>query len=147
MGEIRTRRWNDPVEPGDGARILVCRYRPRGVRKDAETWDEWWPALGPSVELHAAAYGKGQPAIDFAEYRRRYLEEMAQDPGRFHLRALALRAAAGETLTLLCSSACTDEAECHRSILREMILALAASRDGGADGARAAPAREPGRRR
>jgi uncharacterized protein YeaO (DUF488 family) len=126
LGELRTRRWNDPARPGDGARILVCRYRPRGVRKEDETWDEWWPALGPSPALHAAVYGKGQPAIDFAEYRRRYLAEQAEDPGRFHLRALVARVAAGENLTLLCSSACTDETRCHRSVLHERILELAA---------------------
>ena len=91
MGELRTRRWNDPSEPGDGVRILVCRYRPRGVARARETWDEWWKELGPSPALHAAAYGKRGPAIDFAEYRRRFLAEMAVDPGRFYLRALAGR--------------------------------------------------------
>ncbi len=30
---IRTKRWNDPRDPGDGFRLLVCRYRPRGLRK------------------------------------------------------------------------------------------------------------------
>jgi uncharacterized protein YeaO (DUF488 family) len=122
MGEVRTRRWNDPTQRGDGARLLVCRYRPRGVRKADETWDEWWKDVGPSAELHAAVYGKGQPPIDFGEYRKRYLREMAEDPGRFCLRALHNRVKAGETLTLLCSSACTDESHCHRTILRELIL-------------------------
>jgi uncharacterized protein YeaO (DUF488 family) len=51
---IATKRWNDPVDPADGRRILVCRYRPRGVPKDEEAWDEWMPHLGPSRELHAA---------------------------------------------------------------------------------------------
>jgi uncharacterized protein YeaO (DUF488 family) len=120
-GEIRTRRWNDPALAGDGTRLLVCRYRPRGVRKSDETWDEWCKDLGPSPALLAAAYGKGQPAIGWSEYRRRYLEEMSQEPGRFHLRALAARVASGETVTLLCSSACTDEAGCHRTILREIL--------------------------
>jgi uncharacterized protein YeaO (DUF488 family) len=124
-GQIRTRRWNDPPEPGDGTRLLVCRYRPRGLRKEDEPWDEWCKEVGPSTELHAAAYGKGQPAIDSPTYRKRYLEEMSVDPARFFVRALAGRVAAGETLTLLCSSACTDEARCHRTILRELVLATA----------------------
>jgi uncharacterized protein YeaO (DUF488 family) len=122
-GDVRTARWNDPTVAGGGTRILVCRYRPRGVSKRDETWDEWWKELGPSPALHAAVYGKGQPAIDFAEYRGRYLAEMAMDPGRYHLRALTSRLAAGETITLLCSSACRDEARCHRSILRELLTA------------------------
>jgi uncharacterized protein YeaO (DUF488 family) len=122
MAEIRTRRWDDPAQPREGTRVLVCRYRPRGLGKKDETWDEWWRELGPSEALHAAAYGKGQPAIDFAEYRRRYLEEMRENPARARLRELGERVRGGETITLLCSSACTDEARCHRTILRELIL-------------------------
>jgi hypothetical protein len=35
--------------------------------------------------------------------------------------ALAERVRAGETITLLCSSACTDPAKCHRTLLGELI--------------------------
>ena len=123
-GRILTRRWNDPPGAGEeGARILVCRYRPRGVRKADETWDEWRPDLGPSRELHAAYYGKGQAAIEWETYRARYLREMAADPGRFQLRALAARVARGEGVVLLCSSACTDEARCHRTLLAGLLTA------------------------
>ncbi len=55
---VKTKRWNDPVDRDDGHGLLVCRYRPRGVRKDAETWDAWSPQLGRSRELHAAFYGR-----------------------------------------------------------------------------------------
>jgi hypothetical protein len=37
------------------------------------------------------------------------------------LGALAVRVAAGETVTLLCSSACVDADRCHRSLLAELI--------------------------
>lgn len=120
--EVRTRRWNDPPQEGDGTRVLVCRYRPRGVRKQDETWDEWWPDLGPSRSLHAAVYGKGQAPISFEEYRTRYLAEMAENPARARVHELARRVAAGETITLLCSSACTDESRCHRSLLRDLVV-------------------------
>jgi uncharacterized protein YeaO (DUF488 family) len=122
-GEVRTRRWNDPAQPGDGARLLICRFRPRGVRKEDETWDEWWKDLAPSPELHAAVYGKTGPAIGWPEYRRRFLAEMSHPRARFHLEALRNRVAAGETVTLLCASSCADENRCHRSILRELVLA------------------------
>ena len=119
---IRTRRWNDPSEPGDGWRLLVCRYRPRALRKADETWDAWWKQLGPSIELHAAAYGKHGPPIAWPEYRRRYLAEMRAPAARAAIDELARRVADGETITLLCSRACTDEARCHRSLLRRILI-------------------------
>ena len=116
---IRTRRWCDPAEPDDGLRILICRYRPRALKKKDETWDLWWKELGPSRELHADYYGKHGPPIDWREYRRRYLEEMKEEEDR--LSVLAEDVAAGKTLTLLCSSACTDESHCHRTLLKGLI--------------------------
>ncbi len=116
---IRTRRWNDRKLPGDGLRLLVCRYRPRGVRKAEETWDEWDPDLGPSRALHADAYGKNGPPISWEEYRERFLREIAGQRGR--IEELAARVRTGETITLLCSNSCVDDETCHRSLLRELI--------------------------
>jgi len=116
---IRTRRWNDPGEKGDGTRVLICRYRPRGVKKSDETWDEWVPDLGPSRELHAEVYS--DHGLPWSDYRRRYLQEMQQPKPSFYIRALRQRVSSGEPITLLCSSACTDESRCHRSLLKELI--------------------------
>jgi uncharacterized protein YeaO (DUF488 family) len=133
MGEIRTRRWNDRRRRGDGMRILVCRYRPRALKKEKETWDLWWKDLGPSVELHAAFYGKkGQTPLGWNEYRERYLKEMKDQADRIDL--LAEKVAAGKTITLLCSSACTDETHCHRTLLKNLIEARAAQRAAGTAG-------------
>lgn len=120
MAEVRTKRWNDPAEPADGTRILVCRYRPRGVAKSDETWDEWVPDLGPSKDLHARAYGKGGNLANWETYRRAYLREMTTQADT--VEALAERVRSGEVITLLCSSACERESRCHRSLLRELIL-------------------------
>ena len=116
---IKTKRWNDPAEQDDGYRVLICRYRPRGVAREKETWDAWLPQLGPSPELHAAVYGKAGAPIGWDEYARRYLEEMQRQT--FWIAGFAERGAKGETLTLLCSSACDDPARCHRSLLRDLI--------------------------
>jgi len=116
---IRTKRWNDPVEPSDGYRLLVCRYRPRGVKRTDEPWDAWCSALAPSVELHADAYGKSGPAISWAAYAERYRAEMSRQ--RFWIEGFAARIRAGETMTLLCSSACVDPARCHRTLLAELL--------------------------
>jgi uncharacterized protein YeaO (DUF488 family) len=147
---VRTKRWNDPVDAGDGFRVLVCRYRPRGVRKDGEPWDAWMADLGPSRELHAAYWGKTGEAIGWQEYSERYLEEMMHPSGRgaAMLGALAARAAAGETLTLLCSSACDDPARCHRALLAALVerAAARAARPGSTPATRSS-SRWPGSRR
>jgi uncharacterized protein YeaO (DUF488 family) len=116
---IRTRRWNDPREADDGFRLLICRYRPRGLPKSEETWDAWQANLGPSRELHAAVYGTAGVPIPWATYRRRYLIEMKSQAAAID--ELAKRVAAGETITLLCSSSCERESRCHRSLLRDLI--------------------------
>jgi uncharacterized protein YeaO (DUF488 family) len=80
---IKTKRWDDPRDPDDGFRLLVTRYRPRGLPKEQETWDAWQPELGPSKELHAAAYGKAGLKFHWEDYRRRYLAEMRSQPRLF----------------------------------------------------------------
>jgi uncharacterized protein YeaO (DUF488 family) len=116
---IRTKRWNDAREPDDGFRLLVTRYRPRGISRSEETWDEWLPKLGPSKELHAAVYTEKSSPIHWPAYRARYIAE--QRGNRELIHNLAQRVKNGETITLLCSSACERESRCHRSILRELI--------------------------
>ena len=116
---ISTRRWNDPPVRGEGVRLLICRYRPRGVKKEDETWDEWQPNLGPSRELHAAFWGKNGPPIGWEEYRKRYLAEIKERPEL--VERLAERVAKGERIALLCSSACEDAVHCHRTLLEELV--------------------------
>ena len=101
---IKTKRWNDPQEPDDGFRLLITCYRPRGVSKADETWDQWLPRLGPSRALHAAVYTKEGSPISWPTYRARYLAE--QRGNRELIEDLARRSKSGETITLLCSSAC-----------------------------------------
>jgi uncharacterized protein YeaO (DUF488 family) len=123
---VRTKRWNDPAEPDDGFRLLVCRIRPRGVSKQNETWDDWWPDLGPSRALLDDFHGKQRAAIAWDEYVPRYLDEMHGAAQLWRIRDLARRVAGGATVTLLCSSACTDQARCHRTLLASLITAAAA---------------------
>jgi uncharacterized protein YeaO (DUF488 family) len=120
---IRTKRWNDPAEPDDGFRLLICRIRPRGVAKAKETWDEWRPELGPSRALLDAFHGKGGAPLPWDDYATRYLDEMRAAVPLWLIRDLARRSRAGETITLLCSSACTDPARCHRTLLARAIAA------------------------
>src|SRR5262245_11364215 len=116
---IKTKRWDDPKEPDDGFRLLICRYRPRALPKKKETWHAWYSELGPSKQLHAAFYGKEGDPIGWDEYRARYLAEM-KDQGDL-IGQVAELVAEGKTITLLCSSACTDASHCHRTLLKQLI--------------------------
>jgi len=128
---IRTKRWNDPAEPEDGFRLLVCRIRPRGLSKAAETWNDWWADLGPSRALLDDFHGKHGPPIAWETYVARYLDEMRGAQQLWRIRDLGRRAAAGEVITLLCSSACHDPTRCHRTLLARLIEASARGGRGG----------------
>ena len=120
---VLTKRWDDPVDLSiDGTRILITRYRPRALKKESETWSEWIPELGPSRELHARYYGKIGTGISWEQYRAAYLREMLAQ--KDWIEQLARRSKTGETITLLCSSQCTRESRCHRSLLKTLIEQL-----------------------
>jgi uncharacterized protein YeaO (DUF488 family) len=123
---IKNKRWNDPKEADEVFRILICRYRPRGLRKQDETWDRWLSNLGPSRKLHADFYGKNGPPITWEEYRQIYLKEMEDQ--QEDIDQLAELVAEGKMITLLCSSACEDASRCHRTLLQELIEARVAAR-------------------
>lgn len=118
---LKTKRWCDPVEPDDGLRVLVCRYRPRGLPKAKETWDVWMRELGPSPALFDAFFGKGQTPITLDVYQERYVAEMQGQRDR--IEGLAARLDRGEPVTLLCSRDCILPPICHRTVLAELIEA------------------------
>jgi uncharacterized protein YeaO (DUF488 family) len=117
---IRTRSLREPREPGDGHRLLITRFRPRGVRKEQESWDAWDRRLAPSaglVKAFQSAKKTGDP-LRWAEYADRFVAELRGDEGRAALDELHARSASGETITLLCH--CDDETRCHRGIVRRL---------------------------
>jgi uncharacterized protein YeaO (DUF488 family) len=117
---VRTKRWNAPADPDDGLRVLVCRYRPRGLPKAKETWDVWMRDLGPSPDLFDSFFGKkGKTPIPLSDYLARYETEM--EAQRDKIRELAERVRAGATITLLCSKDCILPEACHRTRLAKLI--------------------------
>jgi uncharacterized protein YeaO (DUF488 family) len=74
MSEIRVRRVYDAPSPADGARVLVDRVWPRGLRKDAAHLTEWAKDAAPSTELRQ---WYGHDPAKFNEFRRRYLDELS----------------------------------------------------------------------
>ena len=116
-------RWNTPREPEDGFRVLITRYRPRGLPKAKETWDVWWKELGPSPELFARFKGKASPAVTLDEYRALYEEEMRAPQSQRRIAELAAKLDRGERVMLLCSRDCFIAEACHRTVLARLVEA------------------------
>jgi len=51
MMTIQTKRVYDPVDQGDGTRVLVDRVWPRGISKERLKADLWLKDVAPSTAL------------------------------------------------------------------------------------------------
>lgn len=111
---MATKRIYEAPAEDDGARVLVMRYWPRGIRK--EKVDVWLRELGPVVPL-LRTFLDG--AITWAQYVRRYRAGLRRPEAQ---RALAevRRLARRGPVTLLCG--CADPRRCHRTLLQEHLL-------------------------
>jgi uncharacterized protein YeaO (DUF488 family) len=94
---IKLKRVYDPVERGDGQRVLVERLWPRGLRKEDARVTEWLRDIAPSPVLRRW-YGH-EPAR-WTEFKRRYRAELRRPERRRLLEALADQARRG-TVTLV----------------------------------------------
>jgi uncharacterized protein YeaO (DUF488 family) len=123
---MRVIRLGSARRPDEGLRIGTVRRPPRGVPKDqfaAQDWyDVWFPNLSPSPETIKLGQEARTPA-QWAAFARRYRAEMAT-PENSH--ALALLAALSHHSDFSVGCYCEDEAHCHRSVLRELLLAQGA---------------------
>ena len=115
--DIRVRRVYDKPSPEDGARVLVDRVWPRGMRKDAARLDEWAKDVAPSSELRT--WYQHDPA-KFDEFRRRYTAELAE-PGAREALARLRALAADRPVTLLTATRALDlsQAAVLAGLLRE----------------------------
>lgn len=119
--------WS-PIETRDGLRILATRFRGRGM--PTRRYHVWMANLGPSEALLRAGQ-RGD--ITWATFARRYRAELfaggsadaANRTIRNHGQKFTLRLikalARRQPVTLLCHCA-EDEAQCHRHLLRQVIL-------------------------
>lgn len=123
---IRVLRLGSPRQADEGLRIGTVRRPPRGVPKSefaAQNWyDVWYPTLAPSAETMKLGQAAQTPA-EWAVFMRKYKAEMAA-PDAAH--ALALLAALSHGTAFSVGCYCADEARCHRSLLRELLVAAGA---------------------
>ena len=111
---MRLKRAYEPPAASDGTRVLIDRLWPRGVRKDAAALDLWLKDIGPSTELRKWF---GHEPSRWAEFRRRYADEIAQKPQLLaQLRDIARQG----VLTMVYSA--HDEQHNDALVLQELIL-------------------------
>jgi uncharacterized protein YeaO (DUF488 family) len=124
---LKTKSVWTKIERGDGVRVLVARFRGRGMR--ASRYDVWMPSLGPS-ERTLRSMQEG--AISWTRFSKEYRNELFLDGPidkrsrtiknhgqKFTLRLLKQLARRGN-VTLLCHCA-EEERRCHRHVLRAVI--------------------------
>ncbi len=123
---IRVVRLGSPRSEGEGLRIGTVRRPPRGVPKSefaAQDWyDVWFPNLSPSPETMKLGQ-QAQTEPQWAAFTRRYRAEMAEPE---HAHAIALLAALSFSSDVSVGCYCEQESRCHRSVLRELLVAAGA---------------------
>ncbi|MER3421210.1 MAG: DUF488 domain-containing protein [Chloroflexota bacterium] len=119
--QVRLKRVYEPVDLGDGARFLVERLWPRGLRREAVHLTAWLKDVAPSPELRR--WFHHEPAR-WEEFRRRYRAELAEPAKQALVQELVTAARAGP-ITLVFAARDTE----HNAavVLKELIEELAAA--------------------
>ena len=110
---VVVKRIYDPVAQQDGYRILVDRLWPRGIKKEKAQFDSWLKEVAPSTELRTWFHAG---AGSFAEFKKKYLAELKQNPALKELKSLLKE---HKKVTLL--YAAKDEKQNHALILAGLL--------------------------
>lgn len=116
---VNIKRAYAPPSRSDGARILIDRLWPRGVKKEALALDGWMKEIAPSPALRTWF---GHKPERFEEFRKRYRAELKGNPGPV---AELRRLAKAGTLTLVYGA--RDEVHNGAVVLREYLVGRHAS--------------------
>lgn len=123
---IRIVRLGSPREDGEGLRVGTVRRPPRGVKKEdyarKDIYDVWFPNLAPSEALLKEALGAADERA-WKAFTRKFIAELKAPAAS---KDLDLLAALSHHTNLSVGCYCEDENRCHRSILREMLVARGA---------------------
>jgi uncharacterized protein YeaO (DUF488 family) len=119
-------RLGTPRKRGEGSRLGTVRRPPRGVAKQdfarLDYYDVWFPNLSPSAELVREALS-AEDERSWTAFARKFRHEMAA-PDRS--RELDVLAALSHQTSFSIGCYCENESRCHRSILRELLVARGA---------------------
>ena len=123
---IRVVRLGTPRLPGEGTRIGTVRRPPRGVPKTqfstGNWYDVWFPNLAPSVDTMKRGQEARSPA-QWAAFTRKDRAEMSAPAAKHDLELLAVLS---HTTDFSVGCYCEDQHRCHRSILKELLVAIGA---------------------
>ncbi len=115
-------RLGTPRAPDEGLRIGTVRRPPRGVPKAefaSHNWyDVWYPNLAPGAETMKLGQSV-ETLAEWAAFVRKFRAEMALPDTS---RTLDLLAALSHGASFAIGCYCEDEARCHRSVLRALLL-------------------------
>lgn len=119
MGEIRIKRIYEAAEQDDGARILVDRLWPRGIRKEDADILLWEKGIAPSNELRKWF---GHDPEKYQEFMTRYEAELdsSEISDGFADKVSELQKAGNVTLLY----AAKDTEHNNAAVLREWITAF-----------------------
>ena len=119
---IRVVRLGSPRAQGEGLRLGTVRRPPRGVPKaehaSRDFYDVWLPDLAPSENLVRQALVASDERA-WRAFARRYRAEMRRPEAAL---LLVLLAALSHETDLSVGCYCAEEAHCHRSVLRALLL-------------------------
>jgi uncharacterized protein YeaO (DUF488 family) len=119
---VRIVRLGSTRATDEGIRIGTVRRPPRGVPKAefaSQNWyDVWFPNLAPSVDTMKLGQEAKTPA-QWTAFTKKYRAEMAA-PEKAH--AIGLLAALSHQTNFSVGCYCEDEAHCHRSVLRALLV-------------------------
>ena len=119
---IRIVRLGSPRHEEEGIRIGTVRRPPRGIPKAefaSQNWyDVWYPNLAPTVDTMKLGLGAATSA-QWAKFAAKYKAEMSS-PEAAH--SLELLAALSRSSNFSVGCYCEDEAHCHRSLLRALLI-------------------------
>jgi uncharacterized protein YeaO (DUF488 family) len=96
---------------------------PKSEFASGNWYDVWFPLLAPSVETMKIGQEAKTPER-WAAFVQKYRAEM-RAPAAEH--SLNLLATLSRTSDLSVGCYCTEEARCHRSVLRELLVARGAT--------------------
>ncbi|MFA5915710.1 MAG: DUF488 family protein [Burkholderiales bacterium] len=119
---VRVVRLGSQRLKDEGTRIGTVRRPPRGVPKSefsSQDWyDVWFPNLAPSAETVKLAQQAATPR-EWQAFLKKYRAEMATPENS---RTLDVLAALSRHANFSVGCYCEDEAHCHRSILRALLV-------------------------